>query len=320
MQNTPNFNFMIAEGTDTVNLLTQCYPNFTSLDSILQGIKETGVTTATATKTGTNFAVVRTDTDCNFFRFVATANYVAGDTFTVDGVPVTATSAAGAALASGAFVINQSVLCVLNSAVLTVFAGGAAGNIDAADVDYDNTVSGLTATDVQSAIDEVVGDIPTGFAATAISYDNSASGLTATNAQDAIDELASSAIIYSTTERVVGKWVDGITDVYEKTVVDVATTEAIAGNRHRFTTATLVSGVSRLISFVGVAHHVTNNIDFGFGEASFESNMSGGCGGRAERSASGDVIAFHDYAGSVAGGVTITATIRYLKQFKYYQP
>lgn len=159
MQNTPNFNFTIAEGTDTVNLLTQCYPNFTSLDSILQAIKETGVTTAVATKTGTNFAVVRTDTDCNFFRFVATANYAAGDTFTVDGVPVTATSPAGTALPAGAFVINQTVIAVVNSGVLTVLAGGAASNMDAADVDYDNTVSGLTATDVQAAIDEVVSDL-----------------------------------------------------------------------------------------------------------------------------------------------------------------
>jgi len=33
----------------------------------------------------------------------------------------------------------------------------------AADVSYDNTVSGLTATDVQDAIDEVVADIPTDF-------------------------------------------------------------------------------------------------------------------------------------------------------------
>lgn len=158
-QTTPNFGFNIAEGTDTVNLLTQCYPNFTSLDSILQAIKETGVTTSVATKTGTNFAIVRTDTDCNTFRFTATANYAAGDTFTVDGVAVTATSPAGTALAAGAFVINQSVLCILNSSVLTVFAGGAAGNIDASDVDYDNTGSGLTATDVQAAVDEVAGDV-----------------------------------------------------------------------------------------------------------------------------------------------------------------
>ena len=188
-QTTPNFGFNIAEGTDTVNLLTQCYPNFTSLDSILQGVKETGITTSVATKTGTNFAVVRTDTDCNVFRFVATANYAAGDTFTVDGVAVTATSPAGTALPAGAFVINQSVLAILNSSVLTVFAGGAAGNIDAEDVDYDNSGSGLTATDVQAAIDEVAGDIPTGFAATAITYDNTGSGLTATQVQDAIDEV-----------------------------------------------------------------------------------------------------------------------------------
>lgn len=158
-QTTPNFGFNIAEGTDTVNLLTQCYPNFTSLDSILQAIKESGVTTAVATKTGTNFAVVRTDTDCNFFRFIATANYAAGDTFTVDGVAVTATSPAGTALPAGAFVINQSVIGVVNSSVLTLFVGGGASTIDAEDVDYDNSGSGLTATDVQAAIDEVVGDI-----------------------------------------------------------------------------------------------------------------------------------------------------------------
>lgn len=188
-QTTPNFGFNIAEGTDTVNLLTQCYPNFTSLDSILQSIKETGVTTAVATKTGTNFAVVRTDTDCNFFRFIATANYVAGDTFTVDGVPVTATSAAGTALPNGAFVINQSVIAILNSSVLTVLVGGGLSSVDASDVDYDNSGSGLTATDVQAAIDEVVGDIPTGFAATAITYDNTVSGLTAADVQAAIDEL-----------------------------------------------------------------------------------------------------------------------------------
>ena len=68
-QTTPNFGFNIAEGTDVVNLLTQCYPNFTSLDSILQGIKETGITSATATKVGTVFQVVRTDSDCIRFSF-----------------------------------------------------------------------------------------------------------------------------------------------------------------------------------------------------------------------------------------------------------
>ena len=186
---TTNYGFNIADGSDTVNLLTQCYPNFTSLDSILYPIEQSGTTTATVTKVGTAHQIVRVNSNCNMFRFVATANYAAGDTFTVDGASVTATSVSGEALPAGAFVINQSVLCILNGSVLTVLAGGSS-DPTASDVSYTNTLSGLTATNVQDAIDEVVSDIPSGFAATAITYDNSGSGLTATNAQDAIDELA----------------------------------------------------------------------------------------------------------------------------------
>ena len=155
MTTTPNYSFTIAEGTDTVNLLTQSYPNFTSLDSILKAIEETGITTSVATKVGTVFQIVRTNTDLPVMRFVATANYAAGDTFTVDGVSVTATAMNGTALPAGAFVINQSVECILNGSVLTVVGVAGATSIAAQDVTYDNTVSGLTATDVQNAIDEV---------------------------------------------------------------------------------------------------------------------------------------------------------------------
>lgn len=61
-------------------------------------------------------------------------------------------------------------------------------------VTYDGTASGLSATNVQAAIDEVVGDIPeipTSYDAEDITYDNTTSGLSATNAQAAIDEVAS---------------------------------------------------------------------------------------------------------------------------------
>ena len=192
MSLTPNFGFNIPTGTDTVNLLTQCYPNFTSLDTILQAIKESGVSTATATKSGSTHQIVRTVSDCDIFRFVATANYNSGDLFTVDGSPVTATAVNGTSLPSGAFVINQSVLCILNGSVLTVAVAGAG---DAQNIGYDNTGSGLTASNVQDAIDEIVADIPTGFAATAISYDNTGSGLLATDVQDAIDALASASLV-----------------------------------------------------------------------------------------------------------------------------
>ena len=60
--------------------------------------------------------------------------------------------------------------------------------VEAINVNYDNTGSGMTATDVQSAIDELKGDIPS--TASDISYDNSGSGLTATDVQDAIDEIS----------------------------------------------------------------------------------------------------------------------------------
>lgn len=155
MTNTPNFNFTIAEGTDTVNLLTQLYPNFTSLDTILQAIKESGTTTAVTTKVGTVHNIVRNVADCNVIRWIATANYAAGDTFTVDGNAVTATAMDGTALPGGAFVINQSVLAILNSGVLTIVGVPGVSSVAASAVTYDNTGSGLAATDVQDAIDEV---------------------------------------------------------------------------------------------------------------------------------------------------------------------
>jgi hypothetical protein len=69
-----------------------------------------------------------------------------------------------------------------------------AGDYNAAQVTYDNTGSGLAATDVQAAIDEVNAAIPTTLPATDVSYDNTVSGLTATDAQAAIDELAAAPV------------------------------------------------------------------------------------------------------------------------------
>ena len=186
MSLTPNFGMNIPDATDIVNLLTQCYPNFTLLDGALQSIKETGVTTASETKSGTVHQLVRTDVDCDVLRFTATSNFTTGDSFTVDGTPVTGVAVNGASLQTGDFVINSNVIAIVNGGVLTLFAGGNAAPA-ASDVTYDNSGSGLSATDVQDAIDEVLGDIPANAAA--LSYDNSGSGLSATNVQDAIDEV-----------------------------------------------------------------------------------------------------------------------------------
>lgn len=77
---------------------------------------------------------------------------------------------------------GQPTIPTVNDATLTLTQGGStlgtftanassnvtidvpsAGSPSASSVSYDNTVSGLTATDVQDAIDEVVADIPTDF-------------------------------------------------------------------------------------------------------------------------------------------------------------
>lgn len=68
-------------------------------------------------------------------------------------------------------------------------SGGSSGEVAAEDVTYDNTDSGLTADNVQAAIDEIKSDIPTSLAAENVTYDNSDSGLTAENVQAAIDEV-----------------------------------------------------------------------------------------------------------------------------------
>ena len=64
--------------------------------------------------------------------------------------------------------------------------GGSGGGSTAADITYDNTSSGLTADDVQEAIDEIEADIKAG-------------------------------IVYTSTERKIGTWYDG-NDLFEKII------------------------------------------------------------------------------------------------------
>ena len=75
----------------------------------------------------------------------------------------------------------------------TIDATSATGNntlsADSADITYDNATSGMTATDVQAAIDEIDTRLEGQDEASEISYDNTTSGLTATNVQTAIDEV-----------------------------------------------------------------------------------------------------------------------------------
>lgn len=173
MQNTTHYNLTKAEGTDTVNLLTQCYPNFDVIDAAMFANKQGSIGTATEVTTGTVHSIIRANPDSDVFRFTATSAWSAGDTMTLDGSGVTVHLADGTTPASGAYIIGAEVLGVVNGSLVTLFLSSAiqtyvasfnsrsgvvspaASDYDASMIDYDNTLSALTATDVQSAIDEL---------------------------------------------------------------------------------------------------------------------------------------------------------------------
>lgn len=154
MTNTTNYNFNICEGTDVVNPLVQNFPNWTSLDSLLKAVEDATIVRATCITSGTVHAVTYTNTDASVFRFTATGDWNVGDTMTVNGTTVNVYLPNGTAPQTGAFVINTEVLAMIQGTRVTLYTTGMT-SIDASDVDYDNTVSGLTATDVQNAIDEL---------------------------------------------------------------------------------------------------------------------------------------------------------------------
>ena len=158
MTNTSNYNLLLAEGTDLVNYLTQTNPNFSNLDTIIKGVSDATITPATEVTVGMAHALTRSLPDCPVIRFTATSNWTTGDTISVDGTNVTALKTDGTTLKTGDYIIGSEVIAVLQSTRLTVFVSSAAP-VNASQIVYDNTDSGLTANDVQGAIDEIAEDM-----------------------------------------------------------------------------------------------------------------------------------------------------------------
>ena len=90
MRNTTHYNLNIVEGTDIVNPLVVDNPNYEAIDEAMWNNAVTGIPLATELKGGTIHAITRSNREASMFRFVATSDFVAGETFTVDGVQVTA--------------------------------------------------------------------------------------------------------------------------------------------------------------------------------------------------------------------------------------
>lgn len=122
MTNTTYYNLNIVEGTDIVNPLTVDNPNYEKIDEAMHDNAVSGVTLATEIANATVHAITRENPECAVIRFIATSAWKAGDTVTVDGVPVTALLPSGETLPDGAYVINVNVLCILTGTYLTVYA------------------------------------------------------------------------------------------------------------------------------------------------------------------------------------------------------
>lgn len=126
MTQTTYYEFDKPEGTDLVNPLVDTNPNWDKLDADLHEFNERSIANCTEVVTLGVHAISRLDTTSKFLKWIATANFTAGETFTVDGIAVAATTPAGATLASGAYVTGSVVLACLNAdnTAMTIFVSG----------------------------------------------------------------------------------------------------------------------------------------------------------------------------------------------------
>ena len=124
---TANFGWNISEGSDAVNPLVDIFPNFEDQDTVLKAISDASIGVATEITTGTVHALSRTglNEDRDVFIFVATSNFTAGDTFTLDGDQVSALTPDGQTLATGSYVIGSTVLVALHDTLMTVYVNPA---------------------------------------------------------------------------------------------------------------------------------------------------------------------------------------------------
>ena len=133
MTQTTYYEFNKPEGTDLVNPLVDTNPNWDALDADLHEFNERSIANCTEVVALGVHTISRLDTTAKFLKWIATANYTTGETFTVDGLPVAASTPAGATLATNAYVTGSVVLACLNAdnTAMTVYVSGTTVATDA---------------------------------------------------------------------------------------------------------------------------------------------------------------------------------------------
>ena len=157
MNQSTNYNFNLPEGTDLVNLLTQLIPNWSSLDTILKGVEDQAFTNCTEVVSLGVHAITRSNADGKILKWIASANYTAGDTFTVDGNLVSAATASGEALATNAIVSGAVIIAALNAdeSAMTIFVTGTNVASDSAKLGGELPSYYATASDMSDAQSDI---------------------------------------------------------------------------------------------------------------------------------------------------------------------
>lgn len=200
---TANYELSQYIGSDEPKYLTDYNGDMSKIDTAIKGVDtkaetaNTGVATNASAISALDTAVGSLQTQVTTVAGVANGN--TGSINTINsligsGEPTTS---------------DKTIIGSINEIYADITGGGT--DIDADNIDYDNTTSGLTATNVQDAIDEIASG--GAVVASAVGYTNTSSGLSATDVQDAIDEVngkfGGSQIRYDSTSQAMQYSADG---------------------------------------------------------------------------------------------------------------
>lgn len=184
---TTNYELPVFIATDKPAWLTDWNGAMNAIDTAIHAAQSTADNAATTAGTATtDIATINNSLTTITGNITSLTTSVNGNTAAINTI--------NSLIGNGEPTTSDKTLIGAINEIYGMITGGS-NPIEADHVVYDNTTSGLTATDVQAAIDEVNAKIPAGGAVEAddVVYSNTASGLTATNVQAAIDELATAA-------------------------------------------------------------------------------------------------------------------------------
>lgn len=123
METTTNYGLRKYQSGDLFNPLTVNNPNLDDIDTDMKAVSDRAIGRATELVSQGVHAITVLDTDCKTIKWVATANFTAGETFTVNGIQCNAYLPSGEALGTNAYVTGAQVIGSLNddNSAITIY-------------------------------------------------------------------------------------------------------------------------------------------------------------------------------------------------------